>query len=152
MGSVSHFVILKGFQVRMMKECWAIENIYLISFTWMWGDDLVQIMVYIPFFIWKFVYQNISWYSPHIFTTLPTSGFSISFYNFKRIPSKDHEGMLSIWEVLFNFIYMNVRWWSCADNGVCSLFHLEMCLPKYLLVLPTYFNNTPHHWVHYFIL
>jgi len=135
-----------------MKECWAFEKFYLISFTWMWGDDLVQILVYVPFFISRSVYQNICRYSPHILTTLPTFGFNISFCNFKRLPSKDHEGMLSNWKHLFNFVYMNVRWWTCADNGVCSFFHLEICLPKYLLVLPTYFSNTLHLWVQYFFL
>ena len=115
LGSIFLFIILKGFQVRMMKECWAIEKFYLISFTWMWGNDLVLIMVYVPFFIWKFVYQNICWYSPHILTTLATTGFSISFCNFKRIPSKDHKGMLSIWEVLFKVMMLCSYWRLCTS-------------------------------------
>jgi len=135
-----------------MNQCWAFRNFYLRSFTGRLVDDVVRVKMYLPSWLWIYVHQNVWCYSPYILSTISTSGFSISFCNFKRLPSKDDEGMLSIWEILFNFIYMNVGRWSCADTGVCSIFHFKMCRPKYLLVLPTYVNNTPHLWVQYFIL
>jgi len=122
---------------KEIKKFWAFWNFDLNWFTWLWGDDVVQIMVCVPFSIWKYVHQNICYHSPHNLTALPTFGRNIYFLNFKMLPSKDDEGILSIFYLWFNFIYMNVRWWCCADYGVCSIFDLKICTPKYLLPLPT---------------
>jgi len=131
LGVVFIFLIWKLFQARRIKEFWAFWTFDLISFTWIWGNDVVQIMVCVPFSIWKFVHQNICYHSPHNFIALPTSRRNIYFFNFKMLPSK--EDKLELW---FKLIYMTVRWWCCADYGVCSIFDLKICTLKYLLPLP----------------
>jgi len=135
------FLIRKCFETRRIKEFWAFWNFDLNWFTWLWGDDVVQIIVCVPFSIWKSVQQNIYYHSPHNLTALPTSGRNIYFFNFKMLQSKDDKGILSIFYLWFNFIYMNVRWWCYADYGVCSIFDLKICTPKYLLPLPTSGRN-----------
>ena len=130
LGAIFIFLILKCFKARTIKEFWAFFTFDLISFTWMWGDDVMQIMVCVPFLIWKSVHQNICYHSPRL-------GAIFMFFNSKMLRNKEDKRILSILELWFKLIYMTVRWWCCADYRVCSIFDLKICTTKYLLPLPT---------------
>jgi len=133
LGAIFIFLILKCFQARRIN--W---NFDLNWFTWLWGDDVVHIMVCVPFFIWKFVHQNICYHSPHNFTALFTSGRNIYFFNFKMLPSKT---IKEFWAFLtFDLISFT---WMWGDDVVCSIFDLKICTPKYLLPPPHNFTALP---------
>ena len=54
----------------------------LISFPWMWGDDVMHLMVGVPFLISKSEYQNLCHDSTCNMRALPTSGSGCLFYLF----------------------------------------------------------------------
>jgi len=39
-----------------------------------------------------------------------------------------------------------------ADNDVCAIFYLQVCIPKCWVSVPRYFVKTLHLWIQYFIL
>jgi len=95
----------------------------------------VAIMVYVPFMIWKFVNQNIFCHSPHILTTLPTSGFNFSFCNLKRIGR-----MMKQCRAFKNF-YLRLFTGRSGDDVVVVKMYLQFWIWIYLTKM---FGCTPH--------
>ena len=102
------------------NDFWVICNLNLISFSWMWGDDDVHLMVGVPFFIWKSENQNLCQHSPCKLRALPTSGSGCLFYLLEMPPSKEEKGFFG----LFNLNLISFSWmWGMMLCTLLWVFH-----------------------------
>ena len=154
----------------------ALTHFHLIHFTCSWGDGVVDLLLGLPFLIFKSENQNLFYHSPLNFTALPTSGRRYFIFNLLDMHPRKGDKLIAAL-THFHLIHLTCMWGDGVVDIVVGLpFLIYNCADQNLLyhsslnftALPTsgrrYFSNlldmhpskgdkliaalTHFHWIH----